>query len=213
MRESEYPTARLTHPHWVTYGFGWFQQDYEGRRTDFHTGSIDGMVAIAGLIRDENLGVYVLANRDHAELRHALMYRVFDLFDADPPRDWSAELKTLYDGLAADAAKRQAEQDSALAASHVLHTKPSLPLDAYAGTYTDSLYGKVEVVRTPKGLRLIRGALSGDLEHWHYDTFRLHLDRSWYGTALVTFSLGPDATVQKVETGGMTFRRAEGGGR
>ena len=44
-----------------------------GRAVDFHTGSIDGMVAIHGLIRDERLGVYVLANLDHAELRHALM--------------------------------------------------------------------------------------------------------------------------------------------
>ena len=26
---------------------------------NFHTGSIDGMVAIAGLIRDEKLGVFV----------------------------------------------------------------------------------------------------------------------------------------------------------
>ena len=51
----------------MTYGLGWFQQDYRGRAVDFHTGSIDGMVAIHGLIRDERLGVYVLGNLDHAE--------------------------------------------------------------------------------------------------------------------------------------------------
>ena len=77
-RDSFYPTGRLTKPHWTTYGLGWFQADYDGRAVDFHTGSIDGMVAIVGLIRDENLGVYVLANLDHAELRHALMYRAFE---------------------------------------------------------------------------------------------------------------------------------------
>ena len=32
------------------------------------------MVAIHGLIRDERLGVYVLGNLDHAEVRHALMW-------------------------------------------------------------------------------------------------------------------------------------------
>ena len=26
-----YPTARLTHPHWQTYGMGWFLNDYKGR--------------------------------------------------------------------------------------------------------------------------------------------------------------------------------------
>ena len=66
---------------------------------DFHTGSIDGMVAIIGLIRDEHLGVYVLSNLDHAELRHALMYRVFDLYGTgNRTRDWSADLLDLYSG-------------------------------------------------------------------------------------------------------------------
>ena len=51
-----YPTAKLTKPHWTTYGLGWFQQDYDGRAVDFHTGSIDGMVAICGLLRDQGWG-------------------------------------------------------------------------------------------------------------------------------------------------------------
>ena len=38
------------------------------------------MVAIHGLLRDAHIGVYVLANRDHAELRHAIMLNVFDRF-------------------------------------------------------------------------------------------------------------------------------------
>ena len=92
---SFYPTARITKPRWTTYGLGWFQADYEGRPVDFHTGSIDGMVAIHGLLRQEGVGVYVLGNLDHAEVRHALMYRVFDLYDADAPRDWNVEL-SLY---------------------------------------------------------------------------------------------------------------------
>ena len=99
-RAGFYPTQRLTNPKWVTYGLGWFQQDYDGEALDFHTGSIDGMVAIAGLIRDEGIGVYVLGNRDHVEVRHALMLRGLDALLGKPFRDWSAELKELYDGLA-----------------------------------------------------------------------------------------------------------------
>src|SRR5688500_16981034 len=48
-----YPTASLTRPHWTTYSLGWFQQDYAGRAVTYHTGSIDGMVAIAGMIPDQ----------------------------------------------------------------------------------------------------------------------------------------------------------------
>jgi CubicO group peptidase (beta-lactamase class C family) len=92
IRDGFYPSARLTKPHWTSYGLGWFQQDYDGRALDFHTGSIDGMVAICGLVRDEQLGVVVLANLDHAELRHAIMLRVLDAFGRGARRDWSAEL-------------------------------------------------------------------------------------------------------------------------
>ncbi len=37
-----YPTTALTDPHWLSYGLGWFQQDYQGRKIDFHTGSLGG---------------------------------------------------------------------------------------------------------------------------------------------------------------------------
>ena len=103
--DSMYPTTRLVKPHWMTYGLGWFQQDYQGRAVDFHTGSIDGMVAIAGMIRDEKLGVFVLGNLDHAEVRHALMYSVFDRGAGKPGREWSSELQKLY----AEAQQRNVE--------------------------------------------------------------------------------------------------------
>ena len=68
--ESEfYPTMRLTKPHWTTYGLGWFQEDYRGKMVEFHTGSLDGLVAIAGMIPDDHLAVYIYANLDHSEIR------------------------------------------------------------------------------------------------------------------------------------------------
>jgi CubicO group peptidase (beta-lactamase class C family) len=100
-----YPTAGLVGSHWLTYGLGWFQQDYRGHAVDYHTGSIDGMVAIAGLVRDEGLGVVVLSNLDHMEARHALMFRAFDTFLGREPRDWSADVQALY--------RRQAEEQQA----------------------------------------------------------------------------------------------------
>src|SRR5688500_18663353 len=132
-----YPTAQLTRPHWTTYGLAWFQQDYRGRKIDYHTGSIDGMVAIVGLMLDERLGVIVLSNAAQSNLRHALMLKTFDLFTGAPSRDWSQDLKKLYDSLAT----RGAEQQRSAAAQRVTGTRPSLDLAKYAGTYSDSLYG------------------------------------------------------------------------
>ena len=214
-----YPTAKLTKPHWTTYGLGWFQQDYQGRAVDFHTGSIDGMVAIHGLIRDEKLGVYVLANLDHAEVRHALMLRVFDLYRGSKPReepsaqrvgggaptlrDWSSELFALYDGLRREGEEREqkAEQE------RVSGTSPSLALEKYAGTYSDPLYGTV-VVALDGNLRITRGpTFSATLEHWNYDTFRARWDLDWLGKSLVSFALDAKGNVTAVELNGMRLAR------
>ena len=203
-REEFYPTARLTKPHWTTYGLGWFQQDYRGRALDYHTGSIDGMVAIHGLIRDERLGVYVLANRDHTELRHALVLNVVDRFTGGGDRDWSAELLTLYGDLQAEAdAKRKAEEGKRVAG-----TSPTLPLARYAGTYSDPLHGDALVKLDAGRLRVRYGsALDGPLEHWNYDTFRAKWDAEWRGTALVTFQLDEHGEPTVLEALGARFIR------
>jgi CubicO group peptidase (beta-lactamase class C family) len=201
-----YPTQRVTRPSWMTYGLAWFQHDYRGHKVDFHTGSIDGMVAIAGLIRDLELGVYVLANRDHVEVRHALMYRTFDQFLGGPPRDWSTELKELYDGLAAEGevARERAEE------RHVEGTSPSLAPAAYAGRYSHPLYGELVVSRAGEGLVADLGpGMPGSLDHWNYDTFRLSFAARWRGASLVTFTLGPDGAVVGARVRGFDLSRMD----
>ncbi len=204
-REQFYPTARLTKPHWTTYGLGWFQQDYRGRAVDYHTGSIDGMVAIHGVMREQRLGVYVLANRDHSELRHALMLNVFDRFSGAGERDWSPELLKLYAGLEAEADERQKKQ----ASTRVAGTSPALPLARYAGRYSNPLRGDILITRDGDQLRAQYGtAYLGALEHWHYDTFRAKWDAAWRGTALMTFGLDEQGQPTRLEALGARFTRA-----
>jgi CubicO group peptidase (beta-lactamase class C family) len=202
-----YPTARLTKPHWTTYGLGWFQADYAGEKVDFHTGSIDGMVAIHGLIRDRGVGVFVLANLDHAELRHALMYRVFDAYLGHGARDWSADMLALYRGLARDADDRRAKAD----VERVSGTSPTLPLDRYAGAYANPLVGPLTVTRDGGGsLRIQFGAAyQGTLTHFHYDTFTATWDARWRGSARATFQLDGRGRVAAVVTPFGTFTRSE----
>ncbi|HEX6199875.1 MAG TPA: serine hydrolase [Thermoanaerobaculia bacterium] len=204
-RDGFYPVARLTDPHWITYGLGWFQQDYRGRMVHFHTGSIDGMSAIVGLVPEAELGIAVLANLDHAELRHALLWRAIDTFTgADEARDWSAEVKELYDGLEDEAETRESEA----LAERVGETEPSLPAAGYAGAYAHPLYDEVEVREEDGRLRLLAGPRrTADLEHWHYDTFRAHWDREWQGSTLVTFALGPDGEPARLWLMGLGFER------
>jgi CubicO group peptidase (beta-lactamase class C family) len=195
--ETMYPTSQLVKPHWMTYALGWFQQDYRGRAVDFHTGSIDGMIAIAGLIRDERLGVMVLANLSGGELRHALMYTVFDRLAGTPERDWSADLLKLY----GEQRERQEQARKRADAQRARGTTPSLPLEKYAGTYADPLRGAVIVSHEGGALKVRYGTgYAGRLEHWHYNTFRAVWDADWRGAGMLNFILAPaDGTVSAVE--------------
>jgi CubicO group peptidase (beta-lactamase class C family) len=201
-----YPSTRLVKPHWMTYGLGWFQQDYRGRAVDFHTGSIDGMVAIHGLIRDERLGVYVLANLDHAELRHALMYTVFDRYGGGPDRGWSAEFLKLYEGVKREADETRNKDEG----KRIEGTSPSLPLAEYVGTYRDPLRGEVDVTMANGALRLRYGTgFVGSLTHWHFNTFRAKWTADWRPAALVTFVLDASGRPASVELMGGRFARRD----
>ena len=201
-----YPTAAITKPKWTTYGLGWFQHDYRGKKIDFHTGSLPGRTAIIGLLTDKRVGVYIFGNLDHAEVRHALMYKVFDLFAFnDDSRDWSEEFQTLYKGLKekSDAARKKLE------AAQKKNTKPSHALEAFAGKYHDQFYGTVEIKSVGGKLRLILSSeVQGDLVHWHHDTFEARMDTKWMGKSLITFELNPvTRAVDHVSYGGVRFAR------
>ena len=193
-----YPTAQLTHPHFTAYGLGWFLEDYRGEYVVFHTGSIDGYVAIVGLIPDRKLGVVVFANVDHTEVRHALMYTVFDRYLGGATHDWSAEMLDLYRGLE----REQRAEDDASLANRVRGTSPSLALGEYAGTYADSLYGTA-TVRLEHGALVLETTplMTADLEAWNYDTFLARYRNGWEGHDLVTFRLGPNGKVSALDLG------------
>jgi CubicO group peptidase (beta-lactamase class C family) len=203
-----YPTVQLTRPHWTTYGFGWFQQDYLGLMVHYHTGSIDGMSAIVAVVPELELGLAVLANGDHAELRHALLWRTVDAFAARaPPRDWSAELRELYGKEQTEQERVRREQES----QRVPGTIPSLDLARYAGTYENPLLGELGVRHEDGRLRLRLGPrLTGTLEHWHYDTFRVQWDRAWQGDELAVFQLDLAGVPSRLVVMGTEWmRRAE----
>jgi hypothetical protein len=201
---SFYPTARHTQPHFTAYGLGWFLQDYRGEFVAMHTGSIDGYVAIVGLLPERDVGVVVFANRDHAELRHAIMWRVFDAYLGGDARDWSADLRALYDSLDARQEATRAERE----AQRVRDTRPSLPLDRYAGAYADSALGPVSIRLADGTLHFAQSAfLTGTLEHWHFDTFMVRWDNGWITPAAVTFRIGPAGTVIGADLGGRQLGR------
>jgi CubicO group peptidase (beta-lactamase class C family) len=195
---SLYPALTLSRPHGFSYGLGWFIQDYQGETVWMHTGSIDGMSAIIGLLPDRRTGVYVLANTDHAELRHALMYKAFDLYAGNRDRDWSADLRALFAHAAVTAAGGAPREAAAPA-------PPSLPLDRYAGTFVDSAYGNVDVTFAGGALSArFRGKDVGPLEPVRSDTFRSRNPAEPMSLSFVTDGAGG---ITAVRAYGITFER------
>ena len=201
---SEYPALELARPDFFSYGFGWFIQDYRGQQVWMHTGSIDGMCAIIGLVPNEHLGVYVLENLDHAELRHALMYSVFDLYNGGRTRDWSTDLHDLF-------AKRVALAARSAPPAHRTDTHPSVALERYAGTYVDSTYGDIQVTASNGTLtaRVVSDP-PAELEHWEFDTFRTPGPAGTSARqSTTTLTFLPDGTggIAAVRVLGITFSR------
>ena len=180
--------------HLLTYGMGWFLNDYHGRLIVQHGGNIDGMTALVALMPEEQTGLVVLTNLGQNDLTYALMYRVFDAYLKRPPKDWSASLLEADRELVAQAKQETKNRE----ATRVAGTKPSLPLEQYAGTYSDSVDGDATVRREQGGLVLRYGSLVADLAHWQYDTFQAIWRQRRLGKMYVTFVLDSDGKVAEM---------------
>ncbi len=199
-----YPTQALTKPHWKTYALGWFQHDYRGRAVSFHTGSLQGTVAIIGLIPQERLGVYVFGNLDHAEVRHAIMYKVFDLFGSDDPnRDWSTEFLELYQ-------RRQEEAEARDIAQDTEPIEPAFIQEAFEGKYVDDYLGEIAVYLEDDQLL---GRFGEDVpvkfKHKSLHTFYVqYLDHPWRRDGVLRF-IDDGSDITSLRIFGRTFYRRQ----
>jgi len=194
------PPYSLWYPeaHFLNYGMGWFLSDYRGRKVVEHGGAIDGMRAQVALMPEEKIGIVVLGNLNGSLLPVALMYRIFDTMLDAPQRDWSAEFLKTTSALeqAGQAAEKRQESE------RVTGTNPSVSLDRYAGTYRNDLYGDVKVAFNNGKLNLRFGpAFTGDLEHWHYDTFRARFFAAGDAKVFVTFALNAQGKLDTLTLG------------
>lgn len=169
-KDWQYPATSLANPNWKTYGVAWFQHDYRGHKIDFHTGSIGGAVAIIAIVKDKNLAVAFFANMDHAELRHAVMYKAIDLFAFDDDAtNWNNDIFELYKPLHGPTLMSYyiVERN----AKRVLGTKPTLNLEHYTGIYINKM-GELAITLVDGKLK---GSLNGKFEfplnHWQDDSF------------------------------------------
>jgi len=199
-----YPTVELTKPNWRSYGLAWYQQDFQGRKIDFHTGSLSGLIAIIGLDRAGNKAVVVLGNRDHAEMRHAVLWEVMDAVAAGERRDWNQEIFALYQGLA----DQEDEQWKELDEQRLRKTKPSLSEEVYTGIYESQVIGEITIALDGRNLLLKSKKVDLPMTHWHLDTFLVEY-KPWGLREFAEFRVAPNGTVQVLELFGERFTPME----
>jgi len=192
------PSLAALKPRFLSYGLGFNLTDYRGRKLVTHTGGLSGMVSRVALVPEEGLAVVVLTNQESGGGRDAIAYRLLDAFLGAPPTDWIPAF--------AEAERRGEEQARSVEVGHkaarTTTSKPSLPLAGYAGRYRDAWYGEVAIAMEGGHLvlRFSRSAsLTGDLDHWHYDTFLARWRDRTVPDAFVTFSLRPDGTIDAIK--------------
>jgi CubicO group peptidase (beta-lactamase class C family) len=174
-----------------TYGMGWIVEDYRHELVWQHGGNTLGMTAAVGMMPEHKFGVVVLSNMAGSQVPDLLMRYIFERQLGLPKRDVSAEAYARYTVL-----RRRADSaEKAQLAQRTPGGKAPLALSAYAGTYSDSLYGDATVSVQDDHLFLTRGEWKGPLTFWNDENFR------WSELSMfVKFEVAPSGTIS-----GMTF--------
>ncbi len=192
------PELAALRPNFQGYALGLVVRDYRGRKVVTHTGGLPGCLSLVYMVPEEKLGVAVLTNQESSEAFNAIGYHVVDHYLSVPSTDWIAA----YDKVRRRSAENTAGALKKSAAARDAGSKPSLPLEKYAGAYRDGWYGDISIA-FENGRLAIRftktPALSGELEHWQYDTFVARWkDRELRADAYVSFALAPDGSIDAV---------------
>ena len=197
------------------YGLGWRLTSFEDHRYVSHSGGIFGFPAYVGMLPEAEAGIAVLANGSmwtpyypHQEIAAW----VFARLTGAPDRDWHSEAMARTRDIEAQVETALAAQDAA----RIPGTAPSLSLVDYTGTYQHEYGGQAHVEPSDTGALRVHfgqpGSFSGDLEHWHHDVFRLYFDGGdgqAYGSSFVTFTIGPQGSVSRMDMGFMgRYRKA-----
>ena len=177
------------------YGLGVRLRDFRRYKVVTHTGGLAGYVSQVWLMPEIGLGITILTNQEADEAYQSLTYAIADHYLKAPAVDWIGAITKVRERSrqrTSDEIKKAYEQRNK-------DSKPSLPLEKYAGLYHDAWYGDIEIkYENGRLLMTFRHSpdLSGPLEHWQYDTFVARWsDPELRADAYVTFTLTPEGSI------------------
>ena len=189
--------ALIPRRHFMTYGLGWSVSDYGGRLVCSHSGGVDGMAALTAFLPEERLGLVILSNRIPHYLNATVYLTILDGVLGFHDRDWRAVFLEEH----RKDEERAAESWKKLESARLTGTRPSLPLAAYTGKYSNPIYGRLSVVEEEGRLVIDlepHPQARGPLTHWHNDTFFCRWTYSSLEESFVPFQVGLDGQVESL---------------
>ena len=193
------PELADVRPNFNGYGLGFGLRDYRGQKLVSHTGGLPGYVSKVAMLPGLRLGIAILTNQESSAAYDSVANQIMDAYLGAPAKDWIAT----YDAMQKRTLETVSAANARSAAARDAQSRPSLPLDRYAGTYRDPWYGDVVISPQNGGLTIRFShtpSLSGTLEHWQHDTFVARwTDRELRADAFVTFALTPDGRVEEAK--------------
>ena len=169
------------------YGLGVFSSDYNGRQIYYHTGGAGGMVSNVCFVPEEKLGIAILTNNDNQNFFELLKYQILDAYLGVPFVNRSEQqLKGFRDGEGAELKQINDWKN------RVKNNNPSLPLSAYAGNYSNNLYGGISISQADKKLVIAfqnHPNLVGTLDYMDKDEWLLQFNNIEFGVFAIHFNI------------------------
>ena len=177
------------------YGLGWFLMDYQGAKVAHHGGGLPGYISKIFICPDINLGVVILTNGETA-LPASLMYHILDQYQGNKVQeDWAQ----LYLDFSNRSEKSLEKKQKERVTSRKAKIKSQFTNHDLVGSYMDKVYGEATVGE--KGGKLIftmlpaKELFSSEMEHWHYNTYRIRFKDEFLPDGYITFSQDAEGKV------------------
>ena len=181
---AEMSTA-LPDMHIYGYAMGWVDASLRGHRVLWHSGGIDGFTTYVLLLPDDDIGVVASVNLHLTQnLPLALVLDVADALLGEPSEPfWTDRLFSAPEET--PPAQREGEP-----------ARPSHPLDAYVGSFTNPGYGGLEVALTKNALSFKLGDFTVPSTHRHFDTWDVNYE-ALDAKATVSFVTHADGSISE----------------
>jgi CubicO group peptidase (beta-lactamase class C family) len=175
------------------YGMGRQTASYRGRLLTFHGGDLPGFHSQVSFLPRERIGVLVFVIGNHcASLYNTISYNVYERLLGMDQTPWSDRLLEIR----LKGKKAGSEARAKAGADRVPNTKPSHPIQDYAGEYEHPAYGVLKVGMKDGQLQMDFHKIVLPLDHFHYDRFETPDDET-YGRFAVNFLTNPQGDVDK----------------